>query len=131
MNSYIIYSKQSGQIEKTGVCPDKKTIIMQLEENQEFLIGSGSDSDYYVDLNDLSVRDKQSNPTTLSGNTLSNLPLPCTVSIRGLSYKSIRVESKSTINLYSDIAGKHKITVKPDNPKYHSANFRAYLEPEK
>jgi len=128
--NFYLYNSLTGEIVASGCLPQKSDLGLQDREDFVAEEGRADPEIQYVDLADLSVKDKEQNPTSISGNTLSNLPLPCTISIRGASYQSIRVETEITLDLYSDIAGKHKIKVTPDNPKYYTANFSAYLEPK-
>jgi len=80
----------------------------------------------WVDLSDTSIQSKIDNPATLSGTTLSNLPLPCTVTMRGPTSAEVYVEQDG-LTLDADVPGQYRVTVVADHPKYYDAEFEVNL----
>lgn len=78
-NSYLIFDKATGHIERQVTCPES-LIEYQLAPTEAYIEGGGDDSVLYVDTITLRTRSKGDYP-------LAKLPLPCTVRIEGAEYK--------------------------------------------
>jgi len=126
MKNFIVYDESSGEILKSVVVADSQTAEMQASDGQNVLFESGSDENHYVDISDYTVKEKIDNPCTLSGATLSSLPLPCTVAMRGPTSAEVYVEQDG-LTLDADVPGRYRVTVVADHPKYYDAAFEVDL----
>lgn len=127
MKNYLLYETSTGRVRSKITCPES-----MVQENIDSRVGfSGIESDddpkkVWVALSDTSIQPKIDNPATLSGTTLSNLPLPCTVTMRGPTQAEAYVE-QSDLTLDADVPGQYTVTVVADHPKYYDAEFEVDL----
>lgn len=100
---YTIYNS-SGKILRSVVCPPRMAQIQK--KSGESLVEGASDI-----FNDMVVGGKvvprPENPITISGTTLSNVPLPSTISIGKTSYDA----TDSTVELSFSVPGKYYVRV--------------------
>lgn len=130
MINYCVFDKVSGEITKTGICTDKETALSQALEGDGVLLENASDSDNFVDTENLKVKEKNSNPATIHGATLNNLPCPCTLNIFGRVSQKVRVDSVSEFTLDDMYSKKSKVVVVPDDIKYKNAELRVSFDYE-
>lgn len=123
---FYLYDPKTGYIVQNGFLPSESDV--ELQDRDGLVSGKGiADSQtQYVNLSDKSIQPKIDNPVTLSGITLSNLPLPCTVTMRGPITAKAYVE-QDDLTLEADLPGRYVIKVVADHPKYHDAEFEVDL----
>jgi hypothetical protein len=91
----------AGRILATGSMP---TSMLALQDGNIYVGTADSDSQYIVNG---TVMTRPANPATLSGTTLSNLPVPCVIRINASEYPC--TDSTATLNL--TLAGTYAVTV--------------------
>lgn len=96
--SYVVYDETTGRIRAQIVCPPPM-IRIQLSRTEAAIEGSASSGDSYVDLSTLTIQPMRSF-------TLSDIPLPCIVTIEGVSY-----ECDTTPAFEFDVPGTYRITI--------------------
>lgn len=114
--SYLVYNLSTGRLDKQVVCPENH-IAMQLSEEQGCVEGSVTAGDYYVDLVTLKAVKQVSFE-------LGALPLPCTVTIEGVSY-----ECDAQPEFEFDVPGVYLIEVDA-GPKYLRKEFSYAYPPQ-
>lgn len=127
MKKYLAYYQATGKVRSSFSCPEsmlEKTL--EGKPGCDALESVANPENVWVDLSDKSVQPKIDNPATLSGMTLSNLPLPCTVTMRGPTSAEAYVEQDG-LTLDADVPGRYRVTVVADHPKYYDAEFEVDL----
>jgi len=127
MKNYLLYETETGRVRSKITCPE--TMVQENIDSRVGFSGIGSDDNpkkVWVDLSDTSIQSKVDNPATLSGKTLSNLPLPCTVTMRGPTKAEAYVQA-GDLTLDADVPGRYTVTVVADHPKYYDAQFEVEL----
>jgi len=127
MKSWFLFEKNTGHIESKLSCPESMLPAnLKSKPHLDFVESDGNPKQHFVDVSDQSVQPKVDSPATLSGATLSNLPLPCTVTMRGPASAEAYVEQDG-LTLDADVPGRYRVTVVADHPKYYDAEFEVNL----
>jgi len=121
----FIKVKDNGQIVENGDCP-RQFLKDQSKDGLTAIEAEGDYKNNYYDWSNETVEEKIDNPAALSGTTLSNLPLPCTVTMRGPTSAEAYVEQDG-LTLDADVPGQYRVTVVADHPKYYDAEFEVDL----
>ena len=95
-----------GVILRTGDCPEEM-VSLQAQKDQFALIGWASDALHYVDTTQLSRMDKHPVTATLTGLAFSGLPVPCQLTIEGVTYE----HDEDAINLAFTYPGTYTVRV--------------------
>jgi len=117
MKSYIVYHNGTGEILRTGVCPDDR-VSGQIVESYEVVIeGIARDLIHYVNTSTQAIMDKTTLPCSINKTTMdadsvdpiiiSNLPNPSVIKIKG--ERSWEV-TDDTFEFTTDTPGKYEIT---------------------
>lgn len=80
---FLVYDNATGHILRTGCCPDDH-LGMQASAGETAIEGEADDAMHYI--RDGLVTDKMAIAATLSGTTISGLPIPATVTVEGVRY---------------------------------------------
>jgi hypothetical protein len=99
--NYVVHDA-IGKILRYGQCPENMVEI-QAFEGQTALVGSGNDFTDYV--SDGEILPRPTNPATLDGYVLSNVPIPSTLEINGTVFDV----TESTVTLDFPNAGVYKL----------------------
>jgi len=126
MSEYIVYSPTTGRVFSKISCPPSLIEQNSVDRGYSYLESDSDLRKVWVDLSDTSIQAKVDNPATLSGTTLSNLPLPCTVTMRGPASAEAYVEQDG-LTLEADVPCRYRVTVVADHPKYYDAEFEVDL----
>jgi len=96
MKSYIVYNNSTGQILRTGACPDDMVSIQKLSIEEDVIEGEAHDLTQYVIFPSLLVINKEANPASIDKisitadgidtATISDLPNPTDVRINKDKY---------------------------------------------
>lgn len=114
------YNPETGDIMVSGI--QSAFITDQLRAQGQPFLRAQSTRDDYVDLDTLTVKTKAPFPGALEGLSLTNLPVPCTLTIDATVYT---VED-GTAELSFDAPGTYQIVV--SSTRYKSASFTVSYE---
>ncbi len=103
--TYFVVHDTQGKISRTGACPSSMSEI-QAHSAHEFVVQGMADGDTDYVVQDV-ITKRPSNPTTLSGTTLSSLPSPCTIKVNATEYAC--TDTSATLSL--TYSGTYKIVV--------------------
>lgn len=101
--SYVTYNPDTGRIYKSGTCP----LVMILLQDDDVLVGSGSDHTHYVNVQTLKITPRPENPATLNGMVINDLPNGATLTIEGEDYRV----TDGTAELSFEHPGTYKVQV--------------------
>ena len=101
--NFVVHTSE-GRISRTGSCPEEMVEI-QAHGGETAIHATGEGLVDYVVQGAITKRPP--NPATLEGNTLSNLPTPCTIRVNATEYAC--TDESATLSL--TYSGTYKIVV--------------------
>lgn len=85
MSNYTVYDVITGEILRSGACPDDIVSLQAVDESEAVLTVKSNDAANYVDLSgsDPVIADRIPLPHSVDGNVISGLPVPVQVRVDG------------------------------------------------
>jgi len=105
-SQYLQYDNITGRIFGV-ITTDADSIDTGRANGSFYLAGEGHWDTHYVDLATLTIQPRNANPTTISGTTLSNVPVPSTIIVDNVRYEA----DEATVELSFTHAGTYEVTV--------------------
>jgi hypothetical protein len=123
MIHFIIYSEENGLIQSKSTVPYESDVfttkdnhdVIVLEDNQQEV----SDDTHYVDLSDLSIKEKMENPAYLQGTKILEIPKPSFVYVTGKRLACTDVDD-GFLDIEVDLFGRYTFHISPYDPSYLS-----------
>ena len=85
MSGYTVYNSATGEILRSGECPDDMVYLQAQNETETVLPFGSNDAVNYVDLTgpDPVIAEKTPLPYSITGNVISGLPTPTRIRAQG------------------------------------------------
>jgi len=130
MIHFIIYSEENGLIQSKSTVPYESDVfttkdnhdVIVLEDNQQEV----SDDTHYVDLSDLSIKEKIENPAYLEGTAILRIPEPSFVYVTGKRLACTDVYD-GFLDIEVDLFGIYTFHISPYDPSYLSKTLTVDL----